>query len=64
MFLQQFLLQCYPLKEANGLVQCQERGASRLRPVTHVIINSHQLDNAAQDNRQQKRISTMPTIED
>ena len=53
MFLQQFLLHCYPYKEANGLVQCQERGAPRLRPVTYVILDSHRLDNA-EDNRQQK----------
>ena len=60
MFLQQFLLQCYPLKEAHGLVQCQKRDAPRLRHVTHVILNSHRLDNE-QHNRQQKTGHHMDT---
>ena len=61
MFLQQFLLQCYPQKEANGFVQCQEWGGPRLRPVTRVLLRSHRLDNDAQDNRQEKTGHQMDT---
>ena len=58
MFLKQFLLQCYSYEKTNGLVQ--ERGAPRLRAITHVILSSHRLDNA-QDNRQQKTGHQMDT---
>ena len=47
-------MQCYPQEQANGLVQRQQWGAPRPRPVTHAILSSHWLRNA-QDNMQQKK---------